>query len=356
MAGSRTTKFKIYKSEVGAEADAWGSRTNEGWDDTDTLLGAKATTGSANAYVLTTGLTTALTAYVTGQSFLIIPNFTNSGAATINVDGLGAKNLTKNGTTALASGDLVSGTVYRITYDGTQFQVLGPLSGVYQPLDATLTALAALSVSNNDLIKATGTDTFTTIGIGTSGAVLGLLTAHKEDSGNNNFIGNNTFAAQVGFTSLTAFGTNSTFSNLSLHYGLGDSIGWKYGPSTNASGVWYVVNSSNVGVYLTSGSGSWSSTSDERAKNIHDALSDDDALSAICALTPVFYDWKHDDTHQLRVGLIAQQTLPVLPYAVDQPANPDLMMGIQYGGDAMIAHLIGAIKKLNARVAELEAA
>ncbi|MGE3302694.1 MAG: hypothetical protein AB7M12_06235 [Hyphomonadaceae bacterium] len=141
---TRGSSTKATKSEVGAEADQWGSRTNEGWDDADTLLGAKATTGSANAYVLTTGLTTALTAYVTGQSFLIIPNFSCTGAATINVDGLGTKNLTKNGTTALASGDLVSGTVYRIAYDGTQFQVLGPLSGVYQPLDATLTALAAL--------------------------------------------------------------------------------------------------------------------------------------------------------------------------------------------------------------------
>lgn len=350
MAGSRTSKFKIYKSEVGAEADAWGSRTNEGWDDTDTLLGAKATTGSANAYVLATGLTTALTAYVTGQSFLIIPNFTNSGAATINVDGLGTKNLTKNGTTALASGDIVSGTIYRIAYDGTQFQVLGPLSGVYQPLDATLTAIAALSVANNDLIKATGTDTFTTIGIGTSGTKVPLL------DGNNTFSGTATFSANVSHTALAAFGSGGYASDITVMGGNGDSVNWKFGPSTNASGVWYVVNSSNVGAYLTSGSGSWSSTSDERAKNIHDALSDDDALSAICALTPVFYDWKHDETHKLRVGLIAQQTLPILPYAVDQPANPDLMMGIQYGGDAMIAHLIGAIKKLNARIEQLEAA
>jgi hypothetical protein len=52
-------------------------------------------------------------------------NATNTGASTINISGLGAKSLTKGGATALASGDLLIDAVYKIVYDGTQFQVSG---------------------------------------------------------------------------------------------------------------------------------------------------------------------------------------------------------------------------------------
>ena len=158
MADAETTRYALVKPEVGASADTWGGKLNQDFDDLDALLTPIATTGSANAYVLTTGLS--LAAYVTGQSFWIKPNFAPTGAATINVDGLGAKDLRKNGTTALASGDLATDQYYRITYNGTQFQVTGVLSGVYQPLDATLTALAALSWSSGlPLVSFTAADT-----------------------------------------------------------------------------------------------------------------------------------------------------------------------------------------------------
>lgn len=159
MADASTTRYQFTKPEVGASADTWGGKLNTNLDDADALLGAITTAGSANAYTLTTGLS--LAAYVAGQSFDIKASFSNSGAATINVDGIGAKNITKNGTTAVASGDIVSGNIYRISYDGTQFQLVGTTgTGVYQPLDATLTALAALSWSSgNALVQFTAADT-----------------------------------------------------------------------------------------------------------------------------------------------------------------------------------------------------
>lgn len=142
MAAS-TTRYGLQKPTVGADADLWGGYLNTDLDDIDAIAGAITTTGSANAYVLTTSLS--LAAYVAGQSFDIKANFTNSGAATINVDTLGAKDLRKNGTTALASGDIVSGNIYRISYDGTVFQVLGHVGAGNQPLDAALTAIADAS-------------------------------------------------------------------------------------------------------------------------------------------------------------------------------------------------------------------
>jgi len=87
--------------------------------DQDTIYAT--TTGSSNAYVLT--IDPAITSYVTGQRFVINASFGNTGAATLDVSSVGAKSLVKDGSSALVSGDIVTGTIYEVTYDGTNFQV-----------------------------------------------------------------------------------------------------------------------------------------------------------------------------------------------------------------------------------------
>lgn len=82
---------------------------------------AYTTTGSSNAYVVSTGLSTS--SLSTYETLLIKPNFTNSGAATLNVDSIGAKNIFSGGV-ALSGGELVSGRIYQVSYDGTQFQIV----------------------------------------------------------------------------------------------------------------------------------------------------------------------------------------------------------------------------------------
>lgn len=80
--------------------------------------------GSANARTLT--LSPALLAYAAGVSVEFLSADNNTGATTININSLGTRNILKmkNGTlSALESGDIKSGGIYRITYDGTQFQI-----------------------------------------------------------------------------------------------------------------------------------------------------------------------------------------------------------------------------------------
>ena len=93
--------------------------------------GATAIATVSGTDTLTGSLTPALTAYATGNLFSFVAANTNTGAATINLNSLGAKSITKQGSAALIAGDLVSGQVYLIEYDGTRFQLINP-SGILQ--------------------------------------------------------------------------------------------------------------------------------------------------------------------------------------------------------------------------------
>lgn len=99
---------------------------------------------------LTGSLTPALTAYATGNLFSFVAANTNTGAATININSLGAKNITKSGTTALVAGDIVSGQVYLIEYDGTRFQLINPTNvGVSLSTANTFTATQTFNGSSS---------------------------------------------------------------------------------------------------------------------------------------------------------------------------------------------------------------
>ncbi len=75
--------------------------------------------GTANAITLTTGYS--LTSYVAGQRFTFIPTATSSSTATINVDGNGTKNVYTAAGQALTSGEIITGIMCTVVYDGTQF-------------------------------------------------------------------------------------------------------------------------------------------------------------------------------------------------------------------------------------------
>lgn len=130
-----------------------------------------AETGSVNAYAIAP--TIAPSAYAAGQVFWVNVGNTNTASATLNISSLGAKAIKKGGTTAVDAGDLVSGTVYPLFYDGTNFQMVGaipPAAVSYSILTGIPTQLA--SVSNTGSISLTnltmaGTITGTT-GISTS--------------------------------------------------------------------------------------------------------------------------------------------------------------------------------------------
>lgn len=92
------------------------------------IQGAYASTGSANAYVLTP--TVALSAPVTGERYSFRANFTNTGSATLNISATGAvtiQKMTGSGLANLASGDIQSGQPVTVEYNGTVYIMTTPI-------------------------------------------------------------------------------------------------------------------------------------------------------------------------------------------------------------------------------------
>jgi hypothetical protein len=68
------------------------------------------------------------TAYVNGMTLSFVVANTNTGAVTIDVDGLGAKEIVFSATTPLVAGQLLAGALITIEYDGIRFQLLANAS------------------------------------------------------------------------------------------------------------------------------------------------------------------------------------------------------------------------------------
>ena len=89
------------------------------------INGTKSTTGSSNAYVLAAART--VTAYAQGDAYMFRANHANTGAATLNIDSVGAVAIVNNTQSALAAGQIQAGGIYLVAYDATnsKFQLVG---------------------------------------------------------------------------------------------------------------------------------------------------------------------------------------------------------------------------------------
>lgn len=101
-----------------------------------------------NTYVVT--LAPPLVVYAAGNSFNILFTNANTGACTINVNSLGAKSIKKNDNITLVTNDIIAGKIYKLTYDGTDFQI-----------ESNDSVIANVQVSADKYAVASGTNTYT---------------------------------------------------------------------------------------------------------------------------------------------------------------------------------------------------
>ena len=114
-----------------------------------TSAGVPLITVAGTADAITGTITPSLTAYTTGGVFSFVVGSTNTTAVTLNIDGLGVKSVTRTGSVALVAGDMVTGQVVLVEYDGTRFQLLNGNSFTNLKASGTLgvTGLTTLGVT-----------------------------------------------------------------------------------------------------------------------------------------------------------------------------------------------------------------
>jgi hypothetical protein len=220
-AGGTTTPKATYTTSSGAVAnsnpiilDAAGRTPNEIWletgaqykfilkTSTDVTIGTYDNIPSINdPYAINSTLsnvtgtnaiaataTPTLTAYAAGAVYTFIAVNDNTGAATLSIDGLTAKSITKDGSAALTAGDIQAGKLMWVQYDGTTFQLINNIvyggsvvnatisnssvSGLTAPLGVTDggTGLGTLTLDN--VILGNGVSTPKFVAPGTSKNVL----------------------------------------------------------------------------------------------------------------------------------------------------------------------------------------
>jgi hypothetical protein len=84
--------------------------------------------GTGDAITGTIPLST--TAYASGMKYGFTAGAANTGAVTINLNGIGAVAVTRQGSTALVANDILSGMRCELQYDGTRFQLLNPANSI----------------------------------------------------------------------------------------------------------------------------------------------------------------------------------------------------------------------------------
>jgi hypothetical protein len=201
-ASGTTTPLATYITSAGAVAntnpiilDAGGRTPNEIWlatgvlfkfvlkTSTDVLIGTYDGIPSVNdpfgiysqlgsvagTNAITATATPTLTAYASGATYSFVAANTNTGAATLSIDGLVAKSITKNGSVALSAGDVQSGKMMLVEYDGTTFQLLNNIIYGGSITNGNIVSLTApMSVANGGTGVATLTTNNVVLGNGAS--------------------------------------------------------------------------------------------------------------------------------------------------------------------------------------------
>lgn len=91
--------------------------------------------GAADTY--TVQLDPYQSSYSLGLSLLLQPSATNTGASTLNVNGLGTKSIKGKWGTDPLPGDIRPGVLSKLVYDGTNFQLQNPQQARIEPASTT---------------------------------------------------------------------------------------------------------------------------------------------------------------------------------------------------------------------------
>lgn len=189
-----------------------------------------AAVSGTDTYTMT--LSPAITAYAAGQSFIGLVTNANTGASTLNVNSVGAKNILDINGAALTAGAIPAGSIASFIYDGTQFILLSatPFATNAQANAGTATGVAITPANLEELFKGSG---------GTNLARLRPRTLIEEINASS--------ASTVDFTSgIAGFDYYEIFWDNVLGSGSAVDMGWRTGDgSIDTSAIYSIPGSVN---------------------------------------------------------------------------------------------------------------
>lgn len=138
--------------------------------------GTLSTAGAANAYTVAAP-NIVYAALVNGLTLVVRANHTNTAAATLNVNSLGAKALRGHGDTALGAGQIVSGSNYVLHYNSTA----NGAAGAWMVIDPTIAGIALSLTTLATSGAATVNSLVVTLGgtIGSDLTISGILSVNS---------------------------------------------------------------------------------------------------------------------------------------------------------------------------------
>ncbi len=141
--------------------------------------------GSSGAY--SCSLAPAITAYTAGTTYWFRANTANTGSASLNLNGLGAKTIVKQSNQPVVTGDIRAGQWVMVTYDGVNMQMQS------QTGNAGAGGVASVFGRAGAVAALTGDYTFSQIGGTVSAAQLPTVTM-RTDQGNTVTTGTQDFS------------------------------------------------------------------------------------------------------------------------------------------------------------------
>jgi hypothetical protein len=194
--GLTANAFEISATPGGTAVNTSGTQsgTHALYRTTPVAVGNDDPRVTSNAYgVSATGtddyaitLASAPAAYAAGQVYAFKADVANTGGATLNVNGLGAKAITKHGATALATNDIPAGSIAEVRYDGTQFQLTTPTNAITTVVTSHVYGAGSASKNLADANAATQTIAH---GLGVAPTKIRMRFAYNGSGGSATFSG-----------------------------------------------------------------------------------------------------------------------------------------------------------------------
>jgi len=349
-------------------------------------------TGSSNAYVVAVTGTPTL---AVGSTFQFKASFANTGAATVNFGTLGAINIYKqgaSGATALIGGEIESGQLVTVKYDGSEFQLVSPVAGSISS-NGTYAAYVVQAGSSQAYFGSTGTNQCNVVAdcqtasqyvvyrytdAGTSKWDMGKSntnTWYLYDYGNGknqitaNPSGNLTLGAaqtcnfdqngRLFINGSSVIGGENAWVQVGVNSSGNTAIAARAGTNNYIMNIYSNAGTAVGSISTTSSATSFNTSSDKRLKNNVAAL--DNVGAKIDALTPVTYNWQYIEGNPSGTGFLAQDLHEIIPEAVfvgdNEPPTESGGVAQRWSVDysKLVPYLVAEIKELRQRVALLEA-